>query len=727
MGRSQSVEVVSNFSKGLITEATGLNFPADACIETENCKFDFKGVVSRRFGLDYETGFASFVSTRDSSAITEFVWRSVAGDGNITYVVVQIGAILYFYLEDSDGALSPGIAASTIDLANFDVTGNPGVGAVPCQFSSGRGRLFVTHPYCDPFYVTYTAPAAVPTFTGTSITIKIRDFIGLAPTATYQTNSVVDFAKRPTSSRAALDDFDEYNLQNQGWDRTIEDDGGASVNALTEWDSNKTTMPALSDIWYLFHDATNPLRFNYNDVDKWPASSGRAPMGYYILNAFLQERDVVSGIAGLSNDDVTSGVQRPKTNAFYAGRVFYGGVDAEGFNTQIYFSQVLEDITFVDKCYQLNDPTSEQAADLIASDGGVIKIGDMGTLYKLFSMGSTLLAFASNGIWAISGSGTDGLGFAANDYTVRKISSVGAVSGLSFVDIEGSPAWWNFEGIWAVQAKDGALVVDSLTKTTIQSLFDLIPTENKVYVKGAYNRTERIVQWVYRTATSSTTENNYNYDAILNFNVQTGAFYPWYIDTGVGVNMNGIITTRGTSAEIATVPVTDSSVQVTDGGEDVTASVVTTTIFANTFRILTTKVTAGTSYTTTWSTQSDSNYVDWETAGTGASFTSYLITGYNIQGQAQRNFQNNYVNIFFQNVSNASCYFQAIWDYGTTANTRVSTAQQVYRNVAAKTVQRARVKARGKGNSVQFKYYSEAGKPFQLIGWSVWATQNTAP
>lgn len=47
----------NNFTRGLITEATGLNFPENACTATENCVFTIIGDVTRRPGIDYETHY----------------------------------------------------------------------------------------------------------------------------------------------------------------------------------------------------------------------------------------------------------------------------------------------------------------------------------------------------------------------------------------------------------------------------------------------------------------------------------------------------------------------------------------------------------------------------------------------------------------------------------------------------------------------------------------------
>lgn len=726
MPRQKQVEISNTFARGLITEVSSLNFPKDACIETDNCKFDYKGIVTRRLGFDYETGFSSFESQRSDDAVSEFVWEAPNGNGARTYVVVQIGATLYFYEEDIDGPLSPGKESFTILLTDFDITGAPTVDTEPCQYAAGKGFLFVAHPYCEPFYVTLSA--AADAVSGTAITVKTRDLVGLTPTATYPDN-----VTRPTSTQAGLDDFDEYNLFNAGWDRgPITDHGGDSSNSpIEEWDSQLTTMPALSDIWWTFQFNTDPRFYDYREssVTAVPASSTRAPMGFYILNEFLQERDVVSGISGLSDDDVTSSYFRPKTIAFFAGRVWYAGVDFTGYNNKVYFSQIIERDAQFGMCFQNNDPTSEEFADLLSSDGGTIKILDAANVVKLFVMGPTMLVFATNGIWAISGSQTDGLGFAANDYTIRKISSVGALTGSSFVDVEGTPVWWNFEGIWTLASTPEGLQVQSLTKETIQTVFDQIPLLMKLYTKGAYNRSLRIVQWLYRDTTTTDVDERYNYNKVLSLNVQTRAFYPWTIDTTVGALVNGIVSCRGVQDQQAEDTVVDGGVTVTDSsGETVTALVSSQTVAGSAFHYLTTKLVSGTTFTTTFSKEHDGNYEDWETAGTGVSYDSSFVTGYYVGGQAQRFFQSNYVFVYLQTMQDASCNFQSIWDYASSASGgRFGNPQEVYRDRPFTEIQQSRVKARGKGRANQFKFYSTANRPFSIHGWSTWVTQTVDP
>ena len=721
MSRGKQVQIFNDFTKGLITEASSLNFPENACTETWDCLFSNNGIVSRRQGFDYEGSFEQDSFTRDGSVITEYVWKGVAGSGTLVYVVVQVGEVLYFYEEDAEGPLSPGMEAFTVDLTDYQAGGAPSPKSEPCQFDTAKGLLFVTHPFCSPLRIQFNSSG--PSITITEIEVEIRDFDGLASTATYAT-----FSTRPTSTRAALDDFDEYNLLNRGWGSSVKIQGGTTSVALDYWDTSETTMPALNEYWWYYLDAEEELNTTMFDTEGTPNTKVTA--GSYILKAFLQERDVASGIAGLSDDDITSSYFRPKCVAFYAGRVFYAGVDYQGYNTNIYYSQILEDVAQSGYCYQVNDPTARTNRDLLDTDGGVITIPNIASVVKLFVYGNKLLIFCTNGIWAVSGSNDGGGGFSAKDYSVKKLSSVGAVGPFSFVDVDGSPLWWNYEGIWAITpGETGDDGVQSITRETIQTFFNEIPTLNKYYAKGAFDRNNQVVRWIFRSSgASGDIDNQMNYDRVLSFNLKKGAFYPWTIDTSSGIFVNGVINSRGVSSEFEQENVTSSGDLVLDpSGEVVTAYMSVSESKPSIFKYFTTELTSGTTFAGTWSTVSASSYRDWAAASSsdGVSYESYLISGYNITGQAQRFMQTNYVVAYLGNFPDSSCLFQNYWDFASTQDSpRVSVAQQIYRTKLRVNTQQARIKVRGKGRSVQFSFKSEEGKPFFLHGWSTYITQN---
>lgn len=56
MPRAKAEKVFSNFSKGLITEASALAFPENAYVSGDNVEIDIKGKASRRLGIDIEPG-----------------------------------------------------------------------------------------------------------------------------------------------------------------------------------------------------------------------------------------------------------------------------------------------------------------------------------------------------------------------------------------------------------------------------------------------------------------------------------------------------------------------------------------------------------------------------------------------------------------------------------------------------------------------------------------------
>ena len=72
MARSAGIKVENNFTRGLITEATGLNFPENACVDTDNCEFESEGVVRRRKALDLEASSTLTVPVGTLGVTKEF-------------------------------------------------------------------------------------------------------------------------------------------------------------------------------------------------------------------------------------------------------------------------------------------------------------------------------------------------------------------------------------------------------------------------------------------------------------------------------------------------------------------------------------------------------------------------------------------------------------------------------------------------------------------------------
>lgn len=667
MPRSSGSVVVNNVAKGLITEATALTFPENAFTEGYDIVLKLDGSVIRRQGFSEETSFTTSTVTRNSYAISEYLWENVAGEGDLTFVVQQIGPTISFYEVPASGAISDNKKSFSVDLGSFDLSSPNAIG---CQFASGGGRLFVFHPTCEAFYVEYDISGDI--ITTTQISLLIRDFEG------------VDDSLAVTTRPGTLTDAHEYNLYNQGWaDAVYDQGGGGSGDAITVFQAAGVGYPSNADVIFLFKDANG--EFDGSQINKKYIGNTPAPKGHFILNPFLTTRSSAHANIGTVTE-TTAGIARAKTGAFFAGRVWYAGVDALGFNSKVYFSQIIERKEQIAFCYQLNDPTSEITFDLLASDGGVVDIQEAGSILKLFPMQDSLLVFATNGIWRIFGS--DQGSFKATDYAISKLSSTGMLTGSSIVNAAGLPMWWNSSSIWVVEQNEvGDFVVKSLTEKTIQSFYDAIPVDSKKYAKGAYNPLTKVVQWVYRTTAAVTVETRYNYNACLSLDLNLAAFYPWTITTSTGDTVNGVFSLANS--------ITSETGKL--------------------FYYPTSVNTSGTSYSFTYAQEHD-DYEDWGSVD----YSSYFITGYSLYGSATKDFQTNFVTVFLNNDDDTSSLFiQGIWDFSVTNDTRFSQFQQCYRYNDGHAVTTRRMKVRGHGKCCQLKFYSEEDKPFTFIGYGL--------
>lgn len=364
---------------------------------------------------------------------------------------------------------------------------------------------------------------------------------------------------------------------------TIASEATSLANPITFYKDKTTFYPSNGQIWWsmkrppeLGTDAPPKIYLEVFDPSlRYQVGLGNssAPKGHFVLDAFHQDRSAVSGVDGL--DVHSAGGKRPSAVSFYAGRVWYAGVNADGFNTSVYFSQILERDDQIQYCYQEADPTSEEIRDLLPNDGGVVKIPEAALVHHMVAYGAWLFIFASNGVWMISGS--DAGGFRATDFQVSKLSGVPTISNMSFVLVDGIPMWWNRTGIYSViLSEQGQPSIQSITDRTIKTFFRNIPDESKVYVKGAWDPITARVQWLYSSVAPQSIGDRYKYDSILTFDTRTGAFSPWSPRQYNRVDIRGIFDLVGAIQEQSIEDVTDTlDGGVTVGGEVVTVSVTT--------------------------------------------------------------------------------------------------------------------------------------------------------
>jgi len=509
MPKNLGQAVENNFIQGLVTEATGMNYPEHAVTESFNVRYNRKGNVNRRLGINYEAGYTAAGDAATGDVSRSFIWNGVGFEGQRTFLVVQSGTTIYFYEAQSGGIYSTGQKDFEIDLtAHGSNASNINIADRACSFASGVGKLFICHPYCEPMYVEYDD--VTDDITVTEFTIEVRDHGGLE-------ESGVEAGDRPTT----LTNTHKYNLWNQGWWERKVYDGKYPITAFL---AGGEGYPSNADVWWIYKDEQN--LFDKTLINKVDIGNSESPRGHYIYNAFDINREAKTGIADIESK--TTGGIRPSCVAFYSGRVWFGGVNVPGFGNKIYYTQIIVRDEQIGRCYQQNDPTSEEQSDLLDNDGGDILIPDMGALSTFYNMGNALVLFSNNGIWQVSGSGTGGTGFRATDFTVAKVSSTACPTSFTLVEAENVPFWWNFDGIWVLKPDaSGIPIAESLSNDTIKTFYHDIPPECRVYAQGAYNPLERTIQWVYRSTTADNTEERFTYDRALELNLTTGAFYPF--------------------------------------------------------------------------------------------------------------------------------------------------------------------------------------------------------
>lgn len=743
-------KIYRSFTKGLVTEASPLTFPENASIDERNFVLNRNGSRSRRLGLDYEGGY-TLTSTGFSSAAIQtgkqsfHKWDMPGGDTTVAIGVVRILDKLWF-IDLLTNAPSSNLlnGGSSITLS--------GLNTAEIETATINNKLIiVSEDLTYPVLLAYNS--TTDTVTQSNITVEVRDIWG------------VDDGLLVNNRPSTLSNTHKYNLRNQGWSPTIQTSTGA--DAIDRTYTQLTVYPANSDTW-VTGKITNPSsgdfeKFDGDTLEKNSTSNYQVAKGSYVIDAFNRgtERASNSGLTGLPLDQEQGAFS---TVASYAGRIFYSGVNSSisspdsrspNYSGYVFFTTIVTGDDKLGICYQEADPTDANINDLVTTDGGTIQIPEATQIVKIVSSQASLLVFADNGVWEVYG---DTGGFIATSFQTSKVSTNGVKNAKSIVNVNGNFVYWSKAGIYLLtpEASSGRFTAKSISLTTIQSLFLDIPTVGKNFCKGFYDEKENRVRWLYNdtdTYTTSNYINKYNKELILDLTLE--AFYlnefsslasnsPYIADY---VEIPGY----SVSSEDANVLVSTDEVIVTAGDkviitQDVVASRSTQ------FSYLTIR---GTSFTV--SKLTSKNFTDWETAGsgTGAAYTSYLVTGYELFGDILRNKQIPYIFFYFNRTEDgftddgtmlqidnpSSCLVQAQWNWTNSANSgKWGNQFQAYRLLRnyipsgpsdpfdyGDAVIVTKNKLRGSGKTISLKIQSEAGKDMQILGWGVTATATSRP
>lgn len=776
---------VNVFVKGLITEASPLTFPENASIDERNFVLNRDGSRNRRLGMNKLGNITNIpTETAEGKSFSSFEWENAGGIADKLLIVVQYGKDLLVF----------NISAGTPELVTtFDLKALLNSDKIDIErgsFATVDGILvgaFGEHSILRLIY-----NSGNNTVSSSTVFLKIRDQFGIEvpferPEESrpqqdgsfkfYPYRNIKDMldddAVQVRPFRGDSPNLHFYNLRNQSWGRPREsirfagsDDEGL-LDPIQEFDDTTGFIPSNADVVALglinyAEEEGAPVKFVAKELGILPLLSSSSARGFFIIDALRrgpsrkeQYTNMFEESAGALTVDLTAPLgldttpDGARTVAEFAGRMWYAGFSGDTISpdtrsprmsSYVLFSQLVTASSNIDKCYQNNDPTYEAEADLLATDGGLIRLDQAYGIKELIAVGSSLLVFATNGVWAISG-GTN-VGFQADAFIVEKVSDQGAVNSDSIVEDGSTVFYWSTAGIFAVAPNEvGVFASQSLTKNTIQTFYEAIPIEAKTRASGVYDRYENKIKWVYSEGRIASTSK----ELLLDLNLQ--AFSPNTFGTLEGE----------TPTLLSPIAVKPFNQQV----NFLTILVGTDAVFSGTDAVgidelvlLDSEI--ETMYLALWSasplqlafcTYKNTSFKDWvDKDNVGADAEAYFITGYGPQGDFQRRKQVPSISTHMRKTEDgfkvvsedlvpdnaSSCIMQARWDWHNSPNgNRWGRENQIYKNKrvympenvndsydTGEDVITTKTKLRGNGRTLSMLFKTEPEKDCKILGWS---------
>lgn len=743
-----------NFIKGLITEASPLNFPPEASADEENFQLNKDGTRDRRLGLGYEQEYTlrtlpvSLSTLLNQDPVT-FEWKNVKGESGTIFLVLQTDKILSFFDLQASSVSTDGYKG-TITLSSFPAD-------TPYSFTSIDGRLVVAAGADTIAVVEYTGSG----FTSTYQTLKVRDVWGVEETGTGET----DTSYRVNTITAAH----RYNLYNQSWGIPRKNSAGTLDDPTTIYQTDLALYPSNSEtVWpgLQFQPVSStqvPFERVYTNLyTEILGATTVAPKGYFIIDVLRRGESrsaaIVSNAAKYPTldmatfttvSDYSSG--GATVTAEFAGRVFYAGFNGTVVNGDkrspdlsnfILFSQLVKSAPDITKCYQDGDPTSRDSNELVETDGGFVRISGVDKVVGMVNLASHLIVFATNGVWTISG-GSD-YGFSATNFKVERISSFGALGPRGIVEDSSKAFYWSEDGIYVV-GKDqmGEYASQNITQQTIQKFYDNITNTAKEKAIGVYDSLGKRIRWVYhegvRFSGSSETK-----ELVLDL-----AINAFYVNRVMNLTTNSaevISAFRSTPFQSGTgnTLVLAGTEQVLTGTDDVVIPNTGRQAGLQATRYLCISVSDGTPYYT-FGYYNNPNFLDWEEVDNiGVDAKAFLTTGDYTGDDSSIHKQVPYLTIHFRRTENgvdtelnplspSGCFIRTMWDWSNGYNSnKWSPLVQAYRYRKAYTpsgpedtyntgfeLVTSKNKVRGRGKSFGLYFESEPLKDCRIVGWSI--------
>lgn len=755
MKPSQRVEI-NTFVQGLITEASPLNFTANASKDEQNFNLNRDGTRDRRLGFDLEANSQFLPSEVANSKVGQtayntYRWYAAAKSASVDFLVVQAGNILYI-LDNTKDSISGGGVLDTMRLLTLPTN-------VVFSFATVEGNLVIASGYEYIYTVSYDVTKK--SFTLSSFKLYVRDLWGVEGEFLYEDN--------PTFRGGAPSDYlHYYNLYNQSWGITRRHQDGTLDDPVNMYWMQYLKMPSDSEtVW-------PGLQYQSVGVNQVPwervypelysevlGSTTKAAKGYFVIDLLRRGQ---SRAERLSNNSFQYPELRLKSAPFksdytpggakiiteFAGRVFYAGFSADviggdkrspNLSNYVVFSQLVKNVQDISKCYQEGDPTSRENNDVVDTDGGFVRISGAKEIVAMANLGSHLIIFGTNGVWSLTGG--NNTGFSATDYKVTKVSTYGCVSPMSVVEDGSKVYYWGDAGIMVVGMNQmGDLEVNNITYATIQTLYENISPDSKAKVFGAYDIYSKKIRWLYKEGTVFTSD-SVTKELILDLTI--GAFYvskiinPTNNDVEVmsmfvcppyhvGTQFEQIITDTASVLVGSDIVGTDNTVRST-GVESLRYLVVDRSLISR-FSI---------------ALYHDQTYRDWKSRdGVGVDAKAYLLTGTQTAGDSAVYKQIPYLIMHFRRteagvdsngvpLKQSGCLLRSMWDWSDSSNSHKWSAMfQAYRYRQALLTTGSgdaydngfetivtKNKLRGKGRAFSLYLETEPYKDCRILGWNL--------
>lgn len=755
---------VNTFVKGLITEASPMNYPPDASVDEENFDLKSDGTRSRRKGFDIESGGQyRTVHESQTSLVNNFMsvfrWEDAGGVEGRSLTVVQTGRAIDFYDTTKQRLSSDGFLAR-VDIPELSSTEK-------FSFASVDNRLVVASNNPKIAVIEHDGNTG---FTVTFSRIRTRDLWGIEVKGKplYETDRLY---------RGSADTAHYYNLQNQSWGIPRKNKDGVLSDPIQLYAQSliggKVLQPSNSEtVWpaLQFQPVPGGEPFQRIYPDLFGDSYGMdtlAAKGFFIIDALdrgnsrLEERN-----RQCDNDVLKRYLTAPYAHTFpvdrteggctivsqFSGRVFFAGFSGKvidpdsrspSLNNYVFFSQLVRSRNDITNCFQEGDPTSKENNDILDTDGGFIRISGADRILNLVALDQSLIVIASNGVWSITG-GSD-YGFSATNYRVDKVSNIGCISSRSVVYTPTGVLYWSEDGINAIgknQLGDHQMV--SLSDATIRTFYQDLSLDARKSSVGVFDNIANKVRWLYENDEGTASE------LILDLILQ--AFYSFRINFPAGAEYKIVspITVPAYNTEeddegvyVGLDPVYADTEQVGLPSAGLKRSFTTVKYLVQKMQ--------GSTIQYSFAHYYQGNFRDFYGEDFfGVDAKAYMLTGTQTAGDTSLQKQIQYLTLALRHTekvagsytvptNTSSCLYQVHWDFANSAKAmKWSALKQGYRFQNRRKVGEfeapfeigkelvvSKNMVRGRGRSMALYFESEPFKDLQLVGWNIGVDGNS--